>query len=226
MELYKLYSTVLVDTDDMHELCRESMKLVLGLILETSKRLPLTAEDFAYFLKRPLSEVKSTLSDLKPVLYEDKESRSIRVFHPSFLDYLEGLHYPEHYSYDQHQLHGTLARQCLNYLNKHLKFNICNFKTSFKVNQDVLNLPNTVKVNLPAILCYSALYWAEHLCIGFQTEAHLQEMKQALEALLPTSKLFFWLEILAILNQIGQGVSTLELIKATPHMLVIKAILV
>ncbi len=196
-DLYSLYSTVLEATDDgSFANNREFIGRVLGAIMLTSRHSAVPPSALANLLDADLGDINGVLADLGPVLYKDaSDNNTIRVHHPSFLEYLEGNCCPEGFKFAEESLHADIAHSCLKVLSEDLKFNICKLESSFMANKDIPDLQDRIRENIPPILRYASLYWV----------AHLQDSKLPyfnLSPILDGPSVIYWVEVLSILDMV------------------------
>lgn len=81
-----------------------------------------------------------------------------------------------------------------------LKFNICGLKTSYESNSDILDLDSRMSNCVPSHLSYACCFWADNL-VAIE---HTQEWCSRIDVLIKT-RLLFWLEVLSLLNKVGQA---------------------
>ena len=138
------------------------IRQVLGAIMLAFN--PLSRRDLSTILGVSTSLISTTLRHLHSViLVPSDKTEEIRVFHKSFPDFLQDserctdarLHInPETY-------HRDMALSCLE-LVKELKMNPCSL-SPFRMNQDILNLPQLLENRIGGAIGYACTYWAEHL---------------------------------------------------------------
>ncbi|KLO06852.1 WD40 repeat-like protein [Schizopora paradoxa] len=209
-DLYKLYSTVLFETD-------ASQMVLAGKVVEAvvlvSKHSALPSEALAYLLDEDLHDVTRVLSNLEAVLYVDK-NQPIRVHHPSFLDYIESRSHPTLFQYANTKLHLTISEMCLKQLQEKLEFNICGLQTSYLANKDVEGLGSRVQEKILPALRYASLYWVEHLQAG--ADQLSDSIKEYVKSFIDGPKIFYWIECLSLLGMIPQAVSIVRLLQQQP----------
>jgi hypothetical protein len=125
----------------------------------------------------------------------------VRVFHPSFRDFLvdskrcqdpQFLVVPEEH-------HQDLLRQCIEILNRGLRYDICHIKDPSLLNADVEDLPGRIKKFVSDALRYATLFWPVHSTACDTLSVVL------CNALLEfcTQHLLHWLELMSLLGQLA-----------------------
>ncbi|KAG9074611.1 hypothetical protein FRC06_010571, partial [Ceratobasidium sp. 370] len=119
----------------------------IGAVIATSSRTPLpvaSLEQLLYGQIKP-GVLRSVVDSLGSVLYEDGASGPVRVFHPSFEDYITDPNRSNAFYVDLGQKNTTLAVCCLDNMLRGLKFNICDLETSHVLNRDIPDLATRVQ---------------------------------------------------------------------------------
>lgn len=94
------------------------------------------------------------------------------------------------------EAHEKLALRCLTILADELRFDICQFPSSFLRNKDVRGLRSQADLSIPSHLRYAARYWTHHV-------SHLKEIKAELTdgvAIFFQNHFLYWLEVMSILE--------------------------
>ena len=144
-----------------------------------------------------LSRLGSLLSNVN----SSDKNLPIIPLHTSFRDFLTNRDKSGDYYVAVRDVHNQLAHSCLNLLLdplNGLKFNICNFETSYLANDDVEDLNTRVDQHIPPSLLYSCRFWDDHL-------KHT-DFKADLFGKVETffeEKFLFWLEALSLTGIIG-----------------------
>ncbi|TDL19786.1 WD40 repeat-like protein [Rickenella mellea] len=224
-ELYKLYETIL--SECVGKKGKQNMYIfqqILGLIV--SVRTPLSIKGLIAFLPTDinLQTIGRVIESLQSVLYVDKNNNdAIRVYHPTFADYLTNQSKCLlHFYINRHDKNGELAYKCLNIMADKLQFNICNLESSYILNNDLDNLDEKIIKHISSDLQYSCLYWANHLYDSSADNLNAAAIVVLLEKLLLGCGLLFWLEILSLLDCLDisiQALSTLSEDNQVNHML-------
>lgn len=140
---------------------------------------------------RPLGSVLSGVSS---------QSDPIRPLHTSFRDFLVDEKRSGPFYVDPQVSHLPLVNGCLQTMSSLLRFNICELSNSYLPNSSVPDLYNRVQEHVPAYLSYACRFWIDHLV---QT-TFSSDVSHRVHSFLETFTLF-WLEVLALLNQVGLG---------------------
>jgi hypothetical protein len=180
--LERLYKTALQFAGNWEDpVFRTDCRAIIGLILVATIPLRCKAIDDLLGLPRPsLHTVKNLGSVLRW-----SEADPIRILHPSFQDFVthRGRCGNDHWFVDVTLHHRTLARACIDLLERALTKNICNLTLGEPF--DAHTLPESVT--------YACLHWIDHLCMG--VEADPERIYQFLAA-----HLLHWMEAMSILK--------------------------
>jgi hypothetical protein len=148
------------------------------------------------------------LSLLSAVLLVD-ESAPVRLFHPSFPEFIvseERCHNGKFLVRDS-EGHLHLAIQCLEVMNTHLRQNICDIKDPSLPNSKVERLQQTLERVAPAELRYACKYWHAHLRLANVISSSLVDGLGTF----CTTHLLHWLELLSLLNELPTAQAAIRL---------------
>jgi hypothetical protein len=177
-------------------LLRTIVLLEEPLSISSLAQLMLVSEDDVSIDVRALSAVLLVTDDEEKYL-----EAPVRVFHPSFRDFLAD---PKRCSNQQflvvhEEHHQDLLRRCIEILNHGLRYDICRLKDPSLSNADVTDLPELIKKFVSDALRYASLFWPVH-------STACDTLSGALcDALLEfcTQHLLHWLELMSLLGQLA-----------------------
>lgn len=187
------------------------VKSVLGIVSITARNRPLSVDGLYDFLQGTGKQVsKGTLvvviNRLRSVLYEDNsKGNTIRVCHPSFLDFLEDQRRSGAYCASAEQMHAAMVETSMGLMKSKLRFNICSLGSSSIANKDVSGLSQKIKRNIPESLIYSCLYWTSHL-----TEANLSTIVTLVSEFFQSLEAIYWVELLSLVDGLKIGLNALQ----------------
>ncbi|KAG9088911.1 hypothetical protein FS749_001766, partial [Ceratobasidium sp. UAMH 11750] len=194
-----LYTTALeVSVPDAGGDNMRHMLKYLGAIVATASRTPLSPTNLAALLRGHISldVLTRVLASLSSVLYVDQNlDNAIRIYHPSFMDFITTQSRSKHLCVDLEYQNMILAECCFRVMAGGLKFNICGLETSDLLNSEVLDLDARVRDAIHPHLRYSCLYWSSHV-----VEANLAVLEQPVRSFLFGWELMYWLEVLSLLG--------------------------
>ncbi|KAG8711267.1 hypothetical protein FRC08_016095 [Ceratobasidium sp. 394] len=173
----------------------------LGAIVATASRTPLSATNLAALLQAHISldVLNRVLGSLSSVLYVDQKlDNTIRIYHPSFMDFITTQSRSKHLCVDLEYQNMILAESCFRVMAGSLKFNICGLETSNLPNNEVMDLDARVRDAIHPHMWYSCLYWSSHV-----VEANLAELERPLRSFLFGLDLVYWLEVLSLLGKLS-----------------------
>jgi hypothetical protein len=185
---------------------------VMGQILGTAEPLPLASLN-AMRRHFPSKEdnfdmelvVKSMGSLLSGITNPDSP---IRPLHASFRDFLTDSLSSGEFFIDISKAQRDLAFASLRVMEHSLRFNICDFKSSYLPNSEDAGLQERVQKYIPPHLSYSSRFWTSHV----QTTVFDKELATEVRSLFDHERLFFWLESLALVNALSGAVAALSFI--------------
>jgi hypothetical protein len=208
-QLDSLYTTVLSKVSDSNV---EAFYYIIGALV--TLRVSLPARTLCMLLQGDISDsaVMKTVGHLRSVLVED-DNGNIRVSHPSFVDFLtDKTRAPLKFYIDTKRRHLELAHICLQKVVSGVRFNLCDLETSYHMNAEVADLHDRIEHKVPADLRYSCVHWAGHLRHGSNAKSGgtvVTKVRQLLENLLHKPPLLYWLEVLSLLSQVREAISSL-----------------
>lgn len=208
-QLYGLYDQILAAVSS--ELLEDEIQVIrraLAVIYVSSMTTPLPASAIATFLKRSAKSVGSIVRAFHAVLYEDKNGGGVRVFHPSFLDYVGKKEGQDGWDMLTH-IHRLMFEASLAIMDDRLEFNICGLKDASLLNKDVPGLDRLVAKLVPSGLLYSCEHWFTHLHHSnlISSDAGLQTN---VSRLVCNVKVVFWLEVLSLTGAAERSIRILQ----------------
>lgn len=213
LELDKMYTTVVEHaftsvtnglTPDEVEETRQLFQQIIGVLIVMFDTM--SPESLARFLGIKREKIIKALSIFHSViLVPERHSEPIRIFHPSFREFLINpkRHKDTFYSISVSDAHGHLGTRCVAYLMSRLKRNILDVsKPGAKVQDTPLDM---IHAKIPIELQYSSKYWWNH---SQNSDEHWQRELPLRKFL--NEKFLFWLECLAWLGKLGYAVQAMS----------------
>jgi hypothetical protein len=196
-ELYRqILNDAVRDSDaDQGFLCAR-LQAVMAVILLAST--PLNIEALATFSGVSPDGVRLAVASLSSLLIDS--TSGVRVFHPSFPDFAldtSRIRDPQLCVVPTIQ-HGLIALRCLEIMNKHLHYNICNIQDTALANKEIPNLDEALRENVSDALRYAARSWCNHLAASGTPESLLMEAL----AEFCQKHLFHWVEVLSLVEHV------------------------
>jgi WD40 repeat protein len=191
------------------ELC-ERLRNVVGVIVAAQQ--PLSVSVYAILLNVDQAEVQLMVHSLSSLLLST-HSEPVRIFHPSFPDFIVNPRRCEdprfRVSLEEHHL--GLARGCLAILNQHLRYNMANLDDPDLPNTNYENLEDSLlsgicekgdhaELSRPHALFYAARFWTTHVVSS--STMYSEELLDAL-GLFCDKHLFHWLELLSLIEDLA-----------------------
>ncbi|KAG8761796.1 F-box/WD repeat-containing protein 9, partial [Ceratobasidium sp. 423] len=208
-EIDRLYGAVLIsalENEDLEQSEKEEMELVLHTVVCAQE--PLTVGALAGLLSLGRTQVTAALKPLWSVLHVSESDTNPRVgtLHASFPDYILDSNRSKQFACNA-QLHNRrLAELCFGRISRNEpQFNICNLQSSYVFDEDIPDIDDRVKQNIPLDLLYACQYWAVHLDLGGKST----ELAEALHEFL-SKRLLLWMEVLNLTKRIDKYVGLME----------------
>jgi hypothetical protein len=188
---------------------------VMGQILGTAEPLPLASLNVMrdrFPKQEDRFEVEHVVKSMGSLLSGTTNADSpIRPLHASFHDFLTDKASSGEFFIDQIDLSKAqcnLAFASLRVMEHGLRFNICDLKSSYLPNSEDPGLQERVKKCILPHLSYSSRFWTSHV----RTTVFDKELAKEVKSFIDHERLFFWLELLALINALGGAVPALSLI--------------
>jgi hypothetical protein len=176
-------------TDDELEIYR----LVIGAVVLA--RVPLRLRDIRYFLCREEEEASITFifQKLSSVISTGTADEPIHISHLSFAEFIcDPQRCDARFVIHRDAHNRIMALACLQIMQAHLRFNICQLETSHVRNVDVLDLELRIEKFIPTHLSYSCRFWSDHLQSAVADTDIVKPVQDFLYM-----HLFHWLEVLS-----------------------------
>jgi hypothetical protein len=185
---------------------------VMGQILGTAEPLPLASLNAMrrHFPTREDNfDVELVVKSMGSLLSGTTSPGSpIRPLHASFRDFLTDTSSSKEFFIDLPKAQHDLAFASLRVMEHSLRFNICDLKSSYLPNSDDPELQERVQKCIPPHLSYASRFWMSHV----RTAVFDEELAKKVKLFFDHERLFFWLELLALINALSGAVSALPLI--------------
>jgi hypothetical protein len=219
--LYDMYRLILTGImrggTSPHPPKLRSMKLarfrsVMGQILGTAEPLPLASLNVMrdrFPTQEDRFEVEDVVKSMGSLLSGTTNTDSpIRPLHASFRDFLTDERSSGEFFIELSKAQHDLAFASLRVMKDGLRFNICDLKSSYLPNSEDPGLQERVKKCILPHLSYSSRFWTSHV----RTTVFDKELAKEVKSFIDHERLFFWLELLALINALGGAVPALSLI--------------
>jgi hypothetical protein len=158
---------------------------------------PMTSTSLEDLLQLQPGAVRRCLSRLHSILLvPDSEDSPIRVFHPSFPDFLTSPQRctNERFFVSEALGHANLAVQCLETMIKLLKHDIYGATLSRFPHETVQNI---ISFAVPPHLRYACIYFAMHVSAASPSDARLASLVESFCEM----KMLAWFEVLSLLHR-------------------------
>jgi hypothetical protein len=207
--LQVLGASVRAEQYEDEELLSQTLRTVVGSII--AARHPLSVSVHAIILGIDPDDVRLSVDSLSALLLSTKDE-PVRVFHPSFPDFLVSVRRcdDQRFSISMEEHHFRLARGCLALLNQHLRYNMANLTSPDLANSDIEDLDrrlwrgicdqnNDMGPSLAQALCYAARYWTVHVSSSSSVDSEklLDDLSH-----LCNNHLLHWLELLSLIRSL------------------------
>jgi hypothetical protein len=191
---------------------RERFQQVMGTIVVLFDELSLA--NLAMLLDQSKEMIASQLGSLHSLLdigMLEEEDRPIRLLHPtSFREFLVDPQRCSNTTFriDAKEAHRHLFECCLRVMSSCLRQDMCHLRQPGTWVGDVLR--SDVNKNIPFAVQYACRYWVRHLeqsGINFQDHHGIAKFFEA--------RFLSWLETLALIGRLADGIGILQFLEAT-----------
>jgi len=193
------YSIIGDRPPDEHEALLQGFRQIVGSIVIISDVM--TAQNLANLLGLRRGKVRTVLASLRSVLnIPEIESQPVRIFHPSFRDFLLDKQRcsDRQFWINEKERHIDLFRHCLELMSKHLRHDICDIREPGVLISEIST--DMIQSVITADLRYACRYWVYH----FQQGNSIEEDSRILQFL--RQHLLHWLEVLTLVGEVSEGV--------------------
>jgi hypothetical protein len=216
-EVDSLYSDILLSAamnksgQVVISLCNR-LRLLVGAVILLQE--PLDVLSLALLLHEDELTIGSDVRSLSSILLvEDKERTNVahvvRLFHPSFRDFILERCVDHRFSVKSSQRHFDLALRCLRMLNNHLHEDICDIFDPTIANSEIPDLSGRLREYVNGVTRYASVHWVTHLAAAIKDSE--KEIAELAEVLLAFSRghLLHWIELLSLQGQISYALQLL-----------------
>jgi hypothetical protein len=127
------------------------------------------------------------------------DSATIRALHSSFADFLIDPDRSGEFFIDVSPIHSDLAMACLGVMKTELRFDMCQFPSSYLRNSEVDDLEERVLKSISPALRYSCRFWTRHLSLVPFNPG----LAKAVREFFNHERLLFWFEALSLLGSVN-----------------------
>ncbi|KAK7684517.1 hypothetical protein QCA50_012464 [Cerrena zonata] len=194
--LDQLYATILNAKKGWHSGLGERFRAVARIVLLS--QIPLSDIDIDQLLGRPDGKSCRGIFEDFHCLFDHNPGWPIRPLHASFGDYLTDVTRSggQPWSLAKCDMDHDLVLRCFHIMSTQLRFNICNFETSGRLNKDYPDLKERIDKHISPQLRYASTCWRHHLK---GTRTWQEDVGSALRSF-SEEKLLFWLEVASLVG--------------------------
>jgi WD40 repeat protein len=205
--LQVLRESVRSEQYEEEEMLSQTLRTVVGCIVTARHHLSVAVH--AIILGMDPNDVRLLVRSLSALLLST-EDEPVRIFHPSFPDFIVSPRRcnDSRFLLPLEEHHLRLALSCLTLLNQHLRYNMANLDDPDLANSDVEELEDRllssiceqgdhVVTSLPQALFYATRYWTTHVVSS--SIMYSEELLDALSRFC-NEHLFHWLELLSLIR--------------------------
>jgi len=188
-----------------------SFRSVMGQILSTVEPLSLDSlnamrshfpdKNERYPVENIVEHMGSLLSGTT------NSSTPIRPLHASFRDFLTDQSHSGVFFVDVSKVQHNLAFASLRVMERGLSFNMCALKSSYLPNSEDSELRKRVEKCISPHLSYACRFWLTHI----QPTHFNPGLAKKIKSFFEHERLFFWLEVLGLMNAFSDAVLALPL---------------
>jgi WD40 repeat protein len=190
-------------------LCNRIVSLI-GIICVAQE--PLSVKAIASLLSTSELKMKGDVRSLASVLQwesgqDDSDLKAVKIFHPSFREFVTERRHNSSFSIDVLQYHGYIATRCLQVLDEYLHKNVCHIDNPSIPNSQVYRptLEARIQIYVPDACRYACVHWLAHFQLaGAPTPTTLGQIHA-----FTMSHILHWIELLSILDRLPHAMTSL-----------------
>jgi len=174
---------------------------------------PLPCDALAQLIGIDIGTILRTLSNLHSLLAPSAETRTFRVHHKSFPDFISDLDrcIPP-FCIDRTVHNFRIAIRCLHIMDHFLTQNLCGLEPN-EWHMDQAQILHRTQHEVSPHLAYSCTHWASHLTAALSGGAELDsEVKELLERF-ASKHIVTWLEALSIIGRMDTAYTSLDVVR-------------
>ena len=183
-------------------LSNHAMESLLGLSAGEPKKTLIDGRQIK------LTTASTIISSLRPILrIGSGNNGAIQLLHKSVFDFLTTrASEPIHVNISAQN--SILAMQCLQFMNSHLRYDICNIGNRSLLNSEIEGLSARIAEYIPEALHYACLFFVHHVKDAVTPQPALaKELHKFI-----TCNLLHWIETMSLLNQVHQAEVCLKIL--------------
>jgi hypothetical protein len=204
--LYDLYSSAIESRIGKN---KKIFRTAMEIVVTVGQYRPLCDESVAQLAGLSRNVITALVDELSSLLYRDTiVNGGIRVRHLSIIDFLTGMECTPELRVDIEQANRSVGISCVGIMTRELRFNICELESSLVANEDIKDMKDRIDQRISDALQYSCIYWSNHLCHNMDTQD--PDVYRALDRLVDTSKLLYWIEVLSLMGKVPVGESSVR----------------
>ncbi|EPQ54156.1 WD40 repeat-like protein, partial [Gloeophyllum trabeum ATCC 11539] len=196
---------------DRDLLCKRFRDIVGAIVIAQD---PMSIKTLATLMQKEEDEVLVALLPLRSVLVLNPSDRStpIRIFHPSFRDFLLNRErcMDVQFAISEAEIHGQLAGDCLAIMINSLKRDICDIGDEPILNVEIPQLQAKLGQQISPALSYACRHWGTHLSKSAQDATSMAPLKEQLSAF-TSRRLLNWIEAVSLSGQFSSCIANLAL---------------
>ena len=182
----------------------DRIRLVLGTIIVLAE--PLSIEGLGQLLHLEIGDVRLALRGLYSVLsVPDQIHEPVNTLHKSLHDFLTDRQRSQIYYINSTIRHCELARTCLGFMRRELRYDICGIGDPSRLNSEVTDLRQRRDTRISRRLWYACCHWAFHVSRAPQDYDLLAEVRAFV-----FQYILYWIETLSILDDLGYASPSID----------------
>jgi hypothetical protein len=185
------------------------LRALIGTVILLYK--PMSIPALAKLMSLDEDDVSRDVHALSAVLLvgpdiDDSGASLVRIFHPSFRDYLLERCSDPRFSIDITQQHRILSAHCLRSLNERLKQDICGIKDPTIPHLDIVNPILSIRLlqHVDGATRYACQFWISHIAFSGNLDVDLLLVLRTFVA----EHILHWIELLGLTGTIYHAVQS------------------
>ncbi|CAE6460822.1 unnamed protein product [Rhizoctonia solani] len=183
----------------------ETAKICRVLWATLCIREPVSINTLSKVLAMEPETVRDIIKLLQSVLHISEATKMVSTLHGSFPDFMFSPERAGDLHCNRKLQEDRLVRSCFSLMENQLRFNICNLKTSYCLDEDSPDLNNQMDAYISPELFYACRYWVDHLRETTNSPELLGLLKRFLY-----EHLLFWIEVINLKGWVSNATNTMS----------------
>jgi hypothetical protein len=201
-----LYTRILGDAQDSYKQTNDVLRAILVTLVLLQQELP--AKDLAVMAGIDEDTCVEYLRRISAILnYQHGTTDLVRLMHLSFPDFLSDARRcsdVSQYVVNSAEDHLRMTERCLEIMNQHLRYNICNLHDPSLFHSEIPGFTALVNAHVSVFLRYACRFWMAHWLRHIQDSGSQAQVPVGLNVFC-SQHLLHWIEVLSLTENMNDA---------------------